>query len=64
MGQHLAESFVDLRRFGFAAEAIPKLRLDHVERRFDVRPLVISRHEVFLIVGVPVIHAKNGARAG
>jgi hypothetical protein len=36
MRQHLAQRFVDLRCFGFAAETVAKLGFNHGERRFDI----------------------------
>jgi hypothetical protein len=36
MSKHFAQSFIDLSHARFASEAVAKLRLDHVKRRFDV----------------------------
>jgi len=36
MTEHLAECLVDLRGERLASESLTKLRLDHMERRFDV----------------------------
>ena len=38
VAKHLAQGFVNLRREHPASESLSKLRLDHVERGFDVRP--------------------------
>jgi hypothetical protein len=34
--EHLTESLIDLRGFGFTPQRVTKLCLDHAERRFDV----------------------------
>ena len=41
VAQNLAECFVDLSSQCPTAQPLPKLRFDHVERGFDVRPLVV-----------------------
>jgi len=41
MTKHLAQSLVDLRRERSNPQALTKLTLDHVERRFDIRSLVV-----------------------
>src|ERR1041384_7505091 len=63
MAQHLAECFIDLRRLGFASEAIAKLCLDHHERGFDVAAFVVVLHEPLLVVAIEKEHAlKERAR--
>ena len=47
---------LDLSRLGLTSEAVSKLRFDHRERRFDVRPLVICLEKRFLIELVVVKH--------
>lgn len=49
MTQNLTKSLIDLRRFGFASQAIAKLCLDHAERRFNVGSLVVLLQEPCLI---------------
>lgn len=56
MTQYLTQSLIDLRGFGLAPQGNSKLRFDHVECRFDVRPLVIALHEAFGIEVIKVIH--------
>ena len=41
MAENLAQYLVGLRYRSFGADTPVKLGLDHVERRFDVEPLVI-----------------------
>ena len=53
MTENLAQHLVRHRHVGFAAHVITKLRLDHRERRLDIRPLVIVPHE-FLAVKLTV----------
>ena len=48
MTQNLAESFVDHRGIGFAAERVAKLSLQHAERGFYVRTLVVVLQKLFL----------------
>ena len=37
VAENLAQDFVDLRRFGLRADAATELRLNHMERRFNVQ---------------------------
>ena len=62
MCQDFAKGFVDLCRSGLASKAVAKLRLDHVERGFDVGSFVIALHEAFLIVGIEVEHSFPNRR--
>ena len=46
MTQNLAQDFVPLRHVALASQAFAKLGLNHTERRFDIRKLVVVFHEV------------------
>src|ERR1041385_178995 len=64
VAEYLAKRLVDLRRLCLTPQRIPELRLYHVERAFNIRPLVIVRHETLLIVRVEVKHLlKQVARS-
>lgn len=52
MTQHLAESFVDLRCHGLAAESLTKLGLDHVKGRLYVAALVKMAQKFFAVLHV------------
>ena len=41
VAKHLTQCFIDLRGQGLTSEPLTKLRLDHVERGFDVAALVV-----------------------
>ena len=56
MTKHLTKCFVNLRGQSLTAKSLPKLRFDHVKRRFDVGPLVIVRQEFFPVVIVETEH--------
>ena len=62
---HLTKSLIDLGGFGLASQGNSKLRRDHVERGFDVRPLVIALHEPLGVVVIQMVHAfpNRGARS-
>lgn len=64
MAQNLNQNFVNLRRLRLAPQAFPELALDHAERRFNVTPLVIVRHERVLIEHEEVIHLCPYVRRG
>lgn len=66
MSQHLAQSFVDLSGRRLTSQAVAKLRLDHVECRFDVAALVITLHEAILVVRIEMEHSfpKRVVRVG
>lgn len=49
MTKNLAQSFISLRDFGLASQAIAELRLDHAERRFNVAALMVLLEEPLLI---------------
>ena len=54
--KNLTKSLIDLRGFGLAAQVIPELRLNHAERGFDVRTLVIVLHKLLCVVAVEMKH--------
>lgn len=56
MAQHLAQRLVNLRRVAFASQVSVKLRLDHVEHGFDIRPLVIGLQKLITLEAIEVIH--------
>jgi hypothetical protein len=60
--ENLTKSLIDLRGFGLASQGDFKLRLDHVKRGFDVRPLVIALHESFGVEVKQVIHLLPNRR--
>ena len=61
MGQNLTQSLVDLRCLGFAAQRNSEFRLDHMERRFDVRPLVVRLQELVTTPEKVVVHLPVGS---
>ena len=63
MTQNLTESLIDLRGFGFAPQGNSKLCLDLMERRFNIRALVVMRHELLGVVAVQVVHLLPKSRA-
>lgn len=56
MAKHFAECFINLCCPTLASKIASKLRFDHAERAFDVRPLVIRSQELITIHAVVVIH--------
>jgi hypothetical protein len=56
MAENLAQGFVDLRSTGLASHLVSELGFNHVECGFDVRALVITRHELLLVVRKVVEH--------
>ena len=54
MTKYLAQRLIDLRSLRFASQEISELRLDHVERRFDIGSLVVVLHVMSLIRHVVV----------
>ena len=58
MIENLAQHLVRHRHVGFAAHVIAKLRLDHRERRLDIRPLVIVPHELLAVKGEVMKHLR------
>ena len=57
MTEHLRQGFVDDGRWALAANAPAELRLDHGERRLDIRALVVVREEFVTGEVVQVPHA-------
>ena len=64
MTENLTKSLIDLRRSRFAAERNTELRLDHVERSLDIRPLVIVSQKFFAVQIVKMEHAIPQRRLG
>ena len=56
MAEDFAEHLVRHRHIRLAPHMIPKLRLDHAEGAFDVRPLVIVPQELLAVEGEVVKH--------
>jgi hypothetical protein len=54
--QNLTKSLIDLSGFGLASQGNSKLRLDHVKRSFDVRPLVVALHKPLRVETVKMKH--------
>src|ERR1700733_1294778 len=65
VAEHLAQNLVDLRGRRLSANARAELGLNHVERRFYIRPLMVVLEEFFAVVGEKVEHAlPEGATIG
>ena len=65
VAKYFAKCLVDLRPLRFASQKVAELRLDHVERRFDIRAFVVALHKPLLVVRVEVKHAlEKIARLG
>lgn len=58
----LAQDLVDLADLGLRPERVTELRLDHAERRLDIRPLVVAGREHLASEGEQVVHAAPGGR--
>src|SRR6185503_14789424 len=56
VAKNLAESFIRLRYVALATDARAELSLDHVERGFNVRPLVIRSQERIAVERIEVKH--------
>lgn len=65
MTKDLRENLVDLRGRRLGANARTKLGLDHMERGFHVRPLMVVLKELFAVIGEEVEGASpKGAARG
>ena len=62
MAKHLAECLIDLCRERATPQALTKLCFDHVERRFDVGPLVIVLQKLCTIERVKMVHPRPELR--
>ena len=56
MKKNLSKNLVDLRGRRLGANAGSKLGLNHVERRFHIRPLMVVREEFLAVVGEKLVH--------
>ena len=56
MTKNFGKDLVDLSGVRLSANAGSELGLDHVERRFNVRPLMVVREELLAIVDEKLVH--------